>query len=450
MISMADGGVDIGCAVVRPIRHDAGTADGLCANPLPVGAVPALVYGDTRTGLDTSATCSFGFGGSERIFQIAVPVGGELTIDLDNLSFDAGFKPVIGVYNDCSGQSFTRACLASHPSQQRTRVVLPSIDAGTYLVAVDGFDSTMGDFSLAMCLRSTPRSSAGETCSSPIALTFVDQHARTEGNTVGMTDDVDFVRDNEVPCSGEVDRVYSIDLPDAGPDSWDVEARVLNLTNESFSPVLVFIDSCAIGSSFVDGGVIACGPGFPSAHPAGAWLNHHLGAGRHFVWVQGTRVPLVGEASYVLDVKYARVGSAPNDLCAPTAPLLQPNTSNAGSLLGATNQLANAVCPDLSGQDGAGAEVFYRYVAPATGMAKFEIIPEVGTAYYLGLYTGCTPNDCLTMSDPSGEQRQTTLSFPVTQGTTYFVMVEEYDVTTPAPATIALGNRGAFGLRVSQ
>ena len=60
-----------------------------------------------------------------------------------------------------------------------------------------------------------------------------------------MNDDVAFVRDDGVPCLGEIDRTFSLDLPDAGPGTvWDVHARAWPLTDESFDPFLVFIDSC--------------------------------------------------------------------------------------------------------------------------------------------------------------------------------------------------------------
>lgn len=451
----SDGGVDIGCAVVRPIRHDAGPADGLCATPLPVGAPPALVYGDTRTGLDTQSTCGFSMGAGERNYLVTLPTGGELTIDLMNLSFDAGFKPLVGVYLDCTGQQVTSACRASHPTQALTHVVLPSIDAGPYIVVVDGLDGTEGDFSLSMCLRPTPQSAAGDTCASPVPLTFTNQQVRVVSNTLGMADDVTFVEDDGVPCFGEIDRVYAMDLPDAGPGgTWDVVARVIQQTDESFAPGVVFIDACPIGVSFIDAGVIACGQGRGSntGHPTGATLNHHLSSGRHYLWVQGTPYnPVRGHKGYELDVQFAKVGSLANDACSSTSPQLQPNTSYAGSLIGATNDLDGIVCLDASGQlHSAGAEVFYRYVAPSTGMATFEVQGVVGTDFYLGVFTACSATSCLGMANPNGTQGQTTVSFPVTQGTTYWVMVEEYDLTNTPPPTIARGNRGAYGIRVSQ
>ncbi len=272
--------------------------DGFCANPLAVGAVPALVYGDTRTGFDTQTTCGIGTSGSgERNYRITLPTGGELTIDVTNLSFDAGFKPVIGVYTNCQFTSgYPRGCLASHPTREVTHLVMPSIDAGSYIVAVDGFDGIAGDFALSMCLRPSPVSSAGDTCSNPIPLAFTAQHAAVEGNTLGMNDNVGFVRDDGVPCLNEIDRVYQVDLPDAGPGTvWDVQARAWPLTDEFFDPSLVLIDSCP-DAGIVDSGVIACGTGIgtSSGHPFTATLNHHLGSGRHFVFLQGSAAVRAG------------------------------------------------------------------------------------------------------------------------------------------------------------
>ena len=429
--------------------------DGFCSAPLPVGTVPALVYGDTRTGFDTQTTCGLGIGGAgERNYRITVPTAGELTIDLTNLSVDAGFKPVIGVYTNCQFTSgYPRGCVPSHPSREVTRLVMPALDAGTYLVAVDGFDAVSGDFSLSMCLRPTRASSAGDTCASAIPLVFNAQTAVAEGNTLGMNDDVGFVRDDGLTCLGEIDRVYLMDLPDAGPGGvWDVHARARPLTDLAFDPSLVLIDACP-DAGVVDSGVIACGTGVggsPPFQPFSASLNHHLGTGRHFLLLQGfAAIQGRPEASYELDVKYARVGSVSNDLCGASSPGLLSNTSYAGTLLGATNQLDQPVCADLSGQNGAGAEVFYRYVAPATGMATFELEPEVGTSFYLGVFSACAASSCLTMQNANGVQGETRTTLPVVQGTTYYLMVEEYDVV-PTPATIANGNRGAFGLRVTQ
>ena len=428
--------------------------DGFCANPLPVGSVPALVFGDTRTGFDTQTTCGIGTAGSgERNYLITVPSRGELTIDVTNLSFDAGFKPVVGVYSNCQfNTGYPRACLGSHPSLPASRLVMPAIDAGTYIVAVDGFDAISGDFSLSMCLRPTPISTTGDTCANPIALSFTGQRAFLEGNTLGMNDDVGFIRDDGPVCTNDIDRVYLMDLPDAGGALWDVQARAWPLTDEYFDPSLVFIDSCPDAGVVVDSGVIDCGMGIGTlaGHPFGATLNHHLSAGRHFVFLQGTAaVQGRPEGAFALDVKYARVGSVANDVCSASSPVLLPNTSYAGTLLGATNQLDQAVCADMSGQNGAGAEVFYRYVAPATGMATFEVQPERGTAFYLGVFTACAASSCLTMQNPNGAQGDARTTLPVVQGTTYHLMVEEYDVA-PAPQPLATGNRGAFGVRVIQ
>ena len=71
-------------------------------------------------------------------------------------------------------------------------------------------------------------------------------------------------------------------------------------------------------------------------------------------------------SNYALDVRYAAVGSVANDACTATAPLLSPNATYSGTLLGATSQLSNPTCADATGQVGTGAEVFYRYTAPAT------------------------------------------------------------------------------------
>ncbi len=148
-------------------------------------------------------------------------------------------------------------------------------------------------------------------------------------------------------------------------------------------------------------------------------------------------------------MKYARVGAVANDSCGPSSPAVLANASYAGTLLGATNQLDQPVCADLSGQNGAGAEVFYRYVATTTGMATFEVQAELGTNFYLGVFSACSASSCLTMQNPTGVQGQTRTTIPVVQGTTYYLMVEEYD-QLPTPTTIANGNRGAFGIRVTQ
>lgn len=90
--------------------------DGFCANPLPVGAVSALVYGDTRTGFDTQTTGLATAGSSERNDLITVPTAGELTIDVTNLSFDAGFRPIVGVYTSCVfNTGYPPTCLTGHP-----------------------------------------------------------------------------------------------------------------------------------------------------------------------------------------------------------------------------------------------------------------------------------------------------------------------------------------------
>jgi hypothetical protein len=417
--------------------------------------VPALVFGNNRTGFDTQVTCNYGVPGSERNYRITVPQAGELTIDLTNLSFDAGFKPVIGVYTSCAlTMQLPQGCLPPHPLEPVTHLVIPAIDAGSYVVAVDGFDLAMGDFSLAFCLRPTPVTQAGDTCANPAPLPLTNQHAYVEGNSLGMADDARLIRDNDVPCFGDVDRVFLLDLPDAGPGGlWDVHPRAWPLTDESFNPSLAITRECPVGATVIDGGVLECGVGMGpiAGHPFGASFAQHVPAGRHYLWLQGTEsvAPRMQQA-WALDVTYARVGSAPNDACSTSAPLLVPNATYAGTLVGATDTLSAVTCPDMSGQNGSGADVFYRYVAPATGMATFEVIGEIASTFYVGLFSGCGPMNCLTMVNPNGTQSQTRFTAPVVQGTTYYVMVEEYDVSTMPTPSIAYGFRGGFTISVSQ
>lgn len=82
-------------------------------------------------------------------------------------------------------------------------------------------------------------------------------------------------------------------------------------------------------------------------------------------------------------------------------------------------------------------------------MATFEVMPERAIAFYLGVFTACSTSSCLTMQNPNGIQGETTTTLPVVQGTTYYLVVEEYDVA-PAPAPLTTRNRGAFGVRVTQ
>lgn len=428
-----------------------------CAAPLLVPTVPALVFGDTRTGVDTQNTCSFGVAASERNYRVTVPTSGELTIELTNLSRDAGFVPVIGVYDNCQfNMGLPEGCLAAHPSEPATRVVVPFLDAGTYIVAVDGHTAASGDFSLAFCLRAPHATLTGDTCLDPAPLTFVNAQAHLEDNTAGMNHDVAFVRTSGVDCKGgsadePADRVYSIDLPDAGGGEWDVQARAWTQTTDYTQPYLVFTDVCPQSGVLGDGGVLDCGTGSSAlaGEPFSANLNHRFPAGRHYLWLEvASQSSPARNSGYALDVRYARVGGVANDACSTTtSPLLAPNTSYAGTLLGATSQLANPVCADNTGQAGSGAEVFYRYTAPATGMATFQIDGERALAFYAGVFSGCAATDCLTMVNPNGPS-QTRFTFAVTQGTTYVVMVEEVEHSTGVDN--GDGYRGAFGIRVSQ
>ena len=134
---------------------------------------------------------------------------------------------------------------------------------------------------------------------------------------------------------------------------------------------------------------------------------------------------------------------------APAAPPDNDNFSAAivlraatGSYFGANQEATKETGEPLHAGNAGGASVWYRWVAPSTGVATFDTFGS-GFDTVLAVYTGPSV-DALTPvasnDDALGWKWTSQAGFPVSAGTTYYIAVDGYNDGTSGPA------KGTFSL----
>jgi hypothetical protein len=121
-----------------------GSANGTCASPLPI-ACGQQVNGDTSTyhsNYDTYSCGEWSESGPEVIYQFTLPAGNtyDVTASLSNLQLQ---DLDIFLLSNCSAST----CLGTSTSGDLSASA-SNISAGTYYIAVDGYQGAMGSYTL--------------------------------------------------------------------------------------------------------------------------------------------------------------------------------------------------------------------------------------------------------------------------------------------------------------
>lgn len=387
------------------------------------------VLGNTRGNRDDSTSaCSFGAGQDvyyrfdteavQRFTAVATPAG------------DAGYRPVLYVLpaSSCLADAGVAAaglagCSGTAGADQASRLEISALDAGGWLLVVDGQAGTSGPFTLDLELSAPRGAPANDSCGGAALLDVSSGVATATASTRGAAND-----HLSAACgAGGADVAFWFAAPDGGFDGGtvDVKATVWSNNSVEVSPSLFLESGC-------DGGVLGC-----------------RSYGQGPVTVTALRVP--GGAPYVLWVDEASGPGGPvgvqveiattapaNDTCAG-ATFLPLNTSLPGSTLGASSDYRDALL-DGGFYFGApqcldalpGADVVYRFTTAAAGTYAVRVTPDRGYDPGLAVTRACLPGYCMRATDVGlgGDPELVTVNAGA--GETYWVFVDAFSNTAGA------------------
>jgi hypothetical protein len=319
---------------------------------------------------------------------------------------------------------------------------LTGLAAGAYVIWIDSrTDTNFGDFNLQVSLEPPTPPPANDACATAQALVFgPDETARADGTTLVASNEPANPDGGLVPSCNTTARTsgrdvwYRYNLPTTTNVAVAVAPRATNAT--TLRTVLSEQDACL-------GAQLTC-----SAVATGGKLNLVSAANRPpgDYWV-GVDTASTVDGDFRV---FARRGAAPNDTCASATPVLLSTPGQDNSILDVTRFATDdygkatgkvpyvAPCDTYSS---AGPDLVYAFTSPITGTVsvRVEADPDYDVALHW-LQGSCAPASC-TRSDDSGSSGTTEElnAIPVTQGTTYWIVVDGYTATED----------GAFRLTVS-
>jgi hypothetical protein len=395
-----------------------------CATPTPltfsgneatVNGVLALATNDNQAN-DASPSCSSGArsDGLDVVYRYTLTQPQDVRIDV--VASNAAFTPVVYVrpLAQCASPDLQHqiACAAGTSSGLTTRLVNQA--PGDYTLWVDQTQRREAGFTLTVTLLPPTQPPANDTCSSPQPLVFTGGLASTTGQTVAAANDyVTLACGNMAGALGR-DVVYTATVPSPGPLSVVVASQ-----SPDWAPVVSMSATCPTS------GDLDCRTGRAGA-VAGA-LVPMADAGVHFVFVDG----LDGGGYFRID---GRLGAPPNDTCATARPLGFSTVAVDNSVLDHTRLATNAipqVCSNTSGF--AGKDLFFTFTPTTSGQVTLTAWPDSSFDVALGVLWGTCGNlSCVITRDVAAAGGTESVSFAVTAGTTYYVVVDGFGFSNPS------------------
>jgi hypothetical protein len=306
---------------------------------------------------------------------------------------------------------------------------LTALAAGTYFVFVDSAGGTSGAFTLTTALGPPTPPPANDTCASPQALTFVNGTATTSGTTVGATNS-NTPSDNSPACgTGFLPRRYGRDLVYTFTltSPRDVDVRVAPTAGSLFVPA-VYARTPNTCTSFSAGTELGC---TASTSPAEAALYlPNLPAGTYPLFVDSNSYDT---GAFTVTVKQLPPTLPPsNDTCASPA-VLTSGVAVTGSTIGAKDDYSLGGYPSSCGLYlDTGRDVTYQFTAATTGTVTATLSPVgLWDPSLLLLAPTCAPAACARASNVGGPGVPEALTFAVTAGQTYFLVVDSADGSLP-------------------
>ena len=304
-----------------------------------------------------------------------------------------------------------------------------NLAAGTYFVFVDSSGGTSGAFTLRVTQSTPTPAPANDSCAGAQALSFVNNVAMASGSTFGANNS-NSPTDNAPACGTDFlprrfgrDLVYSYTLTGAQ----DVDVTVTP-TSGALVPTL-YVRAPNQCASFSAGFELTC-VAETAVRPLRIYLPNQV-AGTYFLFVDSNSY---ATGDFTLSVTKRTATLPPsNDTCnAPTAVLAGPtgvmgDTSVASNDYSALNYSAACRRSFFDARD-----LVYQYTATATGSVTAVVSPEGSfDAALLLLQPTCGAAQCVRFSDSGGAGVPESFSFSVTQGQTYFLVVDSANREVP-------------------
>jgi hypothetical protein len=338
-------------------------------------------------------------------------------------------------------------CIGGYHMTDDTHLTVSELDAGTYLLVVQGADRTVGPFELAAQLLPVAGPPANDQCSSTEPLTLsATGTASTRGTTRGAIDD--YTSPSAPVCmpvaSPEV--AYSFTTPsssstDAGFTAW---AYVLSENTRELMPYVTLDTACNAG----DAGQLDCGPARVQSNPVARVRARGLAPATTYSISVGAALSTAsaGPFSFVLEV----ADQPANDRCSGATPLLL-NTPLTGSLVGAYDDYRRdggygGDCEAALAAESfkaTGPDVAYVFTPPATGTYLVTVTPTPGTLVWPYVFEG----PCVATSACRRELRTTliqgprSVSFVGVAGTPVFIVADtDQDSSSARQFTIVVSN----------
>ena len=306
-----------------------------------------------------------------------------------------------------------------------------NLAAGTYFVFVDSSGGTSGGFNLTVTQSTPTPAPANDQCAGAQALSFATNNVATASGTTFGASNSNSPTDNAPACGTDFlprrfgrDLVYSYTLGAAQ----DVDVTVTPVNGSALITTL-YVRSPNQCASFSAGSELAC-VAESAARPLRIYLPNQL-AGTYFLFVDSNSY---ATGDFTLSVTRRPATLPPsNDTCsAPMAVLAGPagvtgDTSGATDTYSALNYSAACRRSFFDARD-----LVYQYTATATGTVTATVSPEATfDAALLLLQPSCGGAQCVRFADGAGAGVPEAFSFAVTQGQTYFLVVDGWNREVP-------------------
>jgi hypothetical protein len=444
----ANAGPTLVTITVQPPNDD-------CTSPAAIaftGGIASL-NGDTRVASnsnaanDASPTCSPTAidDGKDLFYTYTLTTAQD--VDILATPADPTFHPAVYVRRPgaCSSAAATDelGCDTSGLSADGTpaHLVLENQQPGTYFLIVDSTESTSGEFALDVTLSAPTPGPVNDTCAAPTLLAFTGGLATVSGDTTHAHND-NGPNDVSPSCSPSGaatgrDLVYSYTL--TTPQDVQLTATPAQ-SNPMFEPVVYVRSACTSALATDELGCDSSGSMAPGT-PASVKL-YRQPAGTYFVWVDSA-VDTMG--AFTLDVVLSTPTPAPpNETCSSPTVLTVGGAPVQGDTGGATDDFSKTKSAPMSTAcdifDWSGNDLVYQFTAPTTGTVHAVLSPSANyDGALLVLTSTCGGPTCTNCADIGSAGATETLDITTVAGTTYFLVVDNYDRTLGSAA-------GAFSL----
>ncbi|MFT3713029.1 MAG: hypothetical protein QM817_35700 [Archangium sp.] len=406
-----------------------------CSNAMPLSLSGGFALeSGTLTGYShhLASSCS-GTLGPDRAYIFTTTAVQNFDALLTGVSGFRGTVQLQQLTNGLCTSAVNDACQTGSAVNGDVTVSRPSLPAGTWLVWVEG--STTGTFQLEVQL-STPTTGSGETCSSPIALNFVNNVATVSGDTTPFLSDS--TANSGSPCNTNgsgPDVVYSFTLAMTST----VTVTVTPSTT-TYRPIAYVRNTCAAVSD------LACS--LATAAGGTATFTQSLPAGTYFLTLDTFST---SSGPYTLNVTIGTTSSgSASDTCTQAAsanPLIAASgTINVqGTTSGFAADLTSGAVNGCSGSGG-GADAIYVVDHVGTGSFTASVTASGGSGFtpimYLRTTCASSTTDVTCAPNDNGNCTFTTgsLTVPSLAQGRYYLVVDTCGTT----------NMGSYTLTVTQ